>query len=138
MASFSASIDVDAPAADVFGVVSDLTTHPGWAKDDLTVEKTGDQMWRSSSLAKGRTFLADLLVTANEPDRCFEFVSSDETGTYRHRFVLDSAPGGCRVTRTVTAERLGFGQQLLYWVTLVPVRRPALRESLRRLAESFR
>ena len=138
MARFSACIDIDAPAGNVFGVVSDLTTHPRWAADDLTIEQTGEQMWRSSSRTKGRTFLADLLVTINEPDRCFEFVSSDETGTYRHRFVLDSAPGGCRVTRTVIAERLGFGQQLLYWVTLVPVRRPALRVSLSRLAESFR
>ena len=138
MASFSASVDVDATAGEVFGVVSDLTTHPTWAADDLTVEQTGEQVWRSSSRSKGRTFLADLLVTINEPDRCFEFVSSDETGTSRHRFVLDPAPGGCRVTRIVTAERLDLGQQLLLWLALVPVRRPALRESLSRLAQRFR
>ncbi len=119
----------------VFAVVSDLATHPSWAADTLSVERTGENTWRSTSKAKGRTFHADILVTAVDTDRLFEFVVSDETGTYRHRFVLDSAPVGCRVTRSVTSERLGAGQQVLYWLTLLPVRRPALRSSLARLGE---
>ena len=134
---FTASVVVSAPISDVFEVISDLATHPRWAADDLTVERTGDRTWRSVSSAKGRTFHADLIVTVIEPGRAFEFVSSDETGTYGHRFELRELPNGVEVIRTVTARRLGLGQQVWYWLTLVPVRRPALRTSLARLASLF-
>lgn len=137
MAAFSASVIISAPASDVFGVISDLATHSRWAADDLAFEQTGDRTWRSVSRAKGRTFHADLIVTVVEADRVFEFVSSDETGTYGHRFDLRELSNGTEVTRTVTARRLTPGQQLLYWLTLVPVRRPALRTSLARLASLF-
>lgn len=137
MPGFAASVVVGAPAADVFVVVSDLATHPTWATDDLTLQRTGDRTWRSISRAKGRTFHADLIVTLVEPSRVFEFVSSDETGTYGHRFALEDLADRCAVTRTVTARRLGLGQQALYWLTLFPVRRPALRTSLARLAALF-
>jgi uncharacterized protein YndB with AHSA1/START domain len=134
---FSASVTISASASDVFQVVSDLASHPSWAADDLTLERTGDRTWRSISRAKGHTFHADIIVTAIEPDEVFEFVSSDETGTYVHSFTLTGLPGGCRVTRSVTVRRVGVAQQLLFWITLVPVRRPALRTSLSRLASSF-
>lgn len=137
MAGFSASTSIAASASDVFGVVSDLASHPGWSADELTVERTGDRTWRTTSRAKGRTFFADVIVTVTEPDRTFEFVASDETGTYRHRIIVEPVAGGCRVTRTVTAERLGFGQAALFWLTLIPVRRPALRASLARLTATF-
>ena len=137
MPAFSASAVVSAPISDVFEVISDLITHPRWAADDLTLERTGDRTWRSVSRAKGRTFHADLIVTVVEPSRVFEFVSSDETGTYGHRFELRELSNGTEVTRTVTARRLTPGQQVLYWLALVPVRRPALRSSLARLASLF-
>ena len=137
MPAFSAFVVIPAAPFDVFEVISDLTTHSGWAADDLTLERTGDRTWRSVSRAKGRTFHADIIVTVTEPGRAFEFVSSDETGTYSHRFVLRELSNGTEVTRTVTARRLGPGQKVLYWLTLVPVRRPALRTSLARLAAHF-
>ncbi len=137
MPGFNASIVVPAPASDVFDVVSDLATHPRWAADDLTLQRTGERTWRSISRAKGRTFHADLIVTVIDPVRTFEFVSSDETGTYTHRFALRELSNGSEVTRAITARQLGVGQQALYWLTLVPVRRPALRASLSRLASLF-
>ena len=137
MPAFSASVVVSAPKSEVFDVISDLSTHPDWAADDLRLERTGDRTWRSISRAKGRTFHADLIVTVTEPGRVFEFVSSDETGTYGHRFEVRQLSNGTEVTRTVTARRLAPGQQVLYWLILVPVRRPALRTSLSRLASLF-
>lgn len=137
MPAFSASVVIPASIADVFEVISDLATHPRWAADDLILERTGDRTWRSVSRARGRTFHADLIVTVVEPGRVFEFVSSDETGTYGHRVELREQSNGTEVTRAVTARRLRPGQQVLYWLTLVPVRRPALRTSLSRLASLF-
>lgn len=137
MPGFAASVVIDRTAVELFGVVSDVSTHPRWAANSLNVQRTGERTWRSIAHAKGRTFHADLIVTAIEPDRMFEFVASDETGTYRHRFTLDPVEDGCRVERSVTVERLGRGQRLLYWLTLVPVRKPALRTSLERLATTF-
>ena len=137
MPGFSASAVIPASTSDVFEVVSDLATHSRWAADDLRIERTGDRTWRSVSRARGRTFHADVIVTVTEPGRVFEFVSSDETGTYGHRFELRPQSNGTEVTRTVTARRLASGQQVLYWLTLVPVRRPALRTSLARLAALF-
>ena len=137
MPGFAATVIIRATAAEVFEVISDLATHPQWASDDLTIERTGERTWRSISRAKGRTFHADLIVTVVEPDEVFEFVSSDETGTYGHGFVVRDLPEGCEVARYVTARRLGIGQQALYWLTLIPVRRPGLRTSLSRLASLF-
>ncbi len=137
MPGFAASVAIPGPATDVFEVVSDLATHPKWAADDLRLERTGERTWRSISRAKGRTFHADIIVTLIDPDRAFEFVSSDETGTYGHRFTVRDLPDGCELTRSVTARRLGPGQRALFWLTLVPVRRPALRSSLARLASLF-
>jgi len=137
MPGFSASVDIPAPAAAVFDVVSDLGTHPQWAADDLTMQQTGDRTWRSVSRAKGRTFHADLIVTVIESGEAFGFVSSDETGTYGHHFELRDLPAGCEVTRSITARRLGAGQLAFFCLTLVPVRRPALRTSLTRLAALF-
>ena len=134
---FTASVVIEAPAAEVFGVISDPATHPRWAADDLTLERTGEGTWRSVARAKGRIFHADIIVTVVEPHHAFEFVSSDETGTYGHRFAVRDHPAGCEVTRTVTARRLDISQRLLYWLTLLPVRRPALRTSLARLASTF-
>jgi uncharacterized protein YndB with AHSA1/START domain len=135
--AFSASLSIPAPTSAVFEVVSDLATHPSWAADDLTLERTGDRTWRSTALVKGRTFHADIIVTVVDPDHVFEFVSSGETGTYGHRFALSELPEGCQVTRSVTARRLGLGQQALFWLALIPVRRPALRSSLTHLAARF-
>ncbi len=137
MPGFTASAVVPAPAADVFEMISDFATHPRWAADDLTFERTGERTWRSVSRAKGRTFHADIIITVVEPDDTFEFVASDETGTYRHRIRIDQASAGCVVTRSVVAERLGVAQLVLFWVMLLPVRRPALRTSLSRLAALF-
>lgn len=134
MPRFTATEAIPAPASAVFDVISDLATHPQWAADDLVLERTGERTWRSVSRARGRTFHADLIVTVLEPDRVFEFIASDETGTYRHNLSIEHAPGGCAVTRTVTAERLGAAQTVLYWVTLFPVRRPALQTSLAKLS----
>jgi uncharacterized protein YndB with AHSA1/START domain len=134
MPGLAASLVIPKPAGDVFEVVSDLGTHPQWAADDLRLERTGERTWRSISRAKGRTFHADIIVTVVDPDRVFEFVSSDETGTYGHRFTIRDLPDGCELTRSVTTRRLGIGQQVLFWLTLAPVRRPALRSSLARLA----
>lgn len=133
----AASVVIDAPAAEVFEVISDPATHPRWAADDLTLERTGERTWRSISRAKGRTFHADIIVTVVDPHHAFEFVSSDETGTYGHRFAVRDLSTGCEVIRTVTARRLDIGQRLLYWLALVPIRRPALRTSLTRLASMF-
>ena len=134
---FAASVAISAPPSDVFGVIADLSSHPRWAADDLTMRQTGEGTWRSISRAKGRTFHADLIVTNIDPDRVFEFVSSDETGTYGHRFELRHVSGGSELIRVVTARRLRIGQRALYWLTLFPVRRPALRTSLSRLVAHF-
>ncbi len=65
----------------------------------------------------------------------FVFRVEDESGVYRHVFDFEETISGCRVTRRVEAMVLDARQWLLYWLALVPVRRPALKVSLARLAD---
>lgn len=137
MAGFSASAVIDAPVEDVFRLISDISSHPSWAADRLTVERTGEHTWRTTSISKGVRFHADLTVTSNEPCRLFEFMVVDQSGRWSHRFVLEPTTEGCRVTRHLTPELLSPGQRLLYWVMRVPVGQPALRSSLARLVTAL-
>jgi hypothetical protein len=137
MAGFSATTVIGAPVEDVFRLISDITTHPSWAADRLTVEPTGERTWRTTSISKGARLHADLPITRSDPNRPFEFVVVDQTGRWSHRFILEQAGEACRVSRHLTPEVLNPGQRMLYWVMRYPVGHPALRSSLQRLAAAL-
>ncbi len=135
IASFSATRDSTASCAGVFSLVSDLEGHRRWARDDLTVTRTDGGGFESRAVVAGRQFTARIEIESVEEPTRFVFRVTDETGVYRHTFDLLRRPTGCRVTRRVEALSLSVRQRVLFWLALLPVRRPALRVSIARLCD---
>ena len=141
MPSYTVTTSIGAPPERVWPLVADLTRHPEWAADTLTVEPDGDPgvggpgaRYRSTAEAKGRTFSAELAVTQADPPRTFAFTASDATGRYEHTFTLAPDGGGTRVTRRISGS-LTPAQALLFWLVLLPIKRPSAARSLARLKE---
>ena len=135
MPKFSAFVDVPASPAEAFAVASDLPGHHAWAADDLVITEDVPGSFRSTAVAKGRTFHASITVEKQEKPSVFRFVVRDVTGTYRHTFLMVESGVGTRVTRTIELVDSTLRQQVFFWLVLLPVRKPALDESMRRLAD---
>lgn len=135
MPKFSAFVDVPASPSEAFAVASDLPGHHAWAADDLVITEDAPGSFRSTAVAKGRTFHALIAVEKQEEPSLFRFVVRDVTGTYRHTFLMVESGDGTRVTRTIELVDSNLRQQVFFWFVLLPVRKPALDESMRRLAD---
>lgn len=137
MPAYRATTDVTAPPAAVFELVADVTRHPAWSADPLVVEDLGDGRFRTVATSRGRELRADLtMVEVQEPARVV-FDVEDPTGRWRHTFTIVPSETGTRVEREISGD-LTLAQALLYWLVLVPIKKPSNEQSLdqlRRLAE---
>jgi len=111
MARFEKEATIGAPAAKVFGYVSDIARHGEWAGDRLEVEKTSE-----GPLGVGSTFSCvghqmgthkgQITVTQYEPGSRVVFESEDDSGRWRHQFVVEGAGGETRLTKAVEPVKL--------------------------------
>jgi uncharacterized protein YndB with AHSA1/START domain len=141
MPGYAVAVHIDAPPEQVFAEIADLTRHPSWAADPLTVAPVAPGQpvevgagYRSVARSKGKTIEAELQVTAFEPPTRFAFTVSDLTGRYEHVFTLRPAAGGTRVERSVTAT-LSLAQRVLFYAVLPIIKKPNTEAALRRLKE---
>lgn len=134
MPSYAATVDIAAPPETVFPSVADLSRHPEWSADPLTVEPDGDAAFTSRARSKGKEITAKLtIVEQRAPDR-FVFDATDMTGTWRHTFTLTPTGTGTRVRREISGSLSG-GQLLLYWLVLLPIKKPNAKRALARLEQ---
>jgi len=111
MARFEKEATIGAPAAKVFGYVSDIARHGEWAGDRLEVEKTSE-----GPLGVGSTFSCvghqmgthkgQITVTQYEPGSRVVFESEDDSGRWRHQFVVEGEGGETRLTKAVEPVKL--------------------------------
>ncbi len=102
----SATVTVDAPIADVFALLADLTTHPTWSPDVLSASQITD-----APLGVGTRFRneirgvgeSEVEVTEYDVRTRVEFLGHPNMGDVRHLFWLTSqaertpqAPGRAR------------------------------------------
>lgn len=138
MPTYRVSTDVAADPAAVFDAVADLPGHASWAADPIEVMPVDDapvgpgKHYRSTATSKGKTFVADLVVTEHDPPRRFAFTATDATGCYQHRFTVSSAGAGSRVEREIHGD-LTPSQRLLFTLVYLPVKRPNARKAMARL-----
>lgn len=139
-ASLSAQTIVPAPIDAVFPYVADLTRHGEWSANPLTVAaleagppRVGGR-YRSTAAVGRLSFTADLTLTALDPPHRIAFRGRDETGAFEHVFRMTPVGDGTRVERHATFD-LTVGQWLFFLLTYFPVRRPAMRRALARLAD---
>ena len=138
MPSYRVATDITAPPEVVFALVGDLAAHGDWAADDVVVEPVDDaplamgKRYRSKAHAKGKTFTADLELMAHEPTSRVVFTATDATGRFTHTITLAPTSNGTHVERAIDG-KLSAGQALLFWLVLLPVKKPSARASLERL-----
>ncbi len=132
MPTYTARVHIDAPPEVVYARVADLATHGDWSTDPLRIEPTGEARFRSTTRAKGKDVTSDLTIVDAVPPARFVFDAEDLTGRWRHTFTLSPSANGTTLTRT-TAGTLSGAQLLLYWVVLLPIKKPNAARALRRL-----
>jgi uncharacterized protein YndB with AHSA1/START domain len=139
MPAYAVAVQIDAPPEQVFAEVADLTRHPLWAADPLTVEPVAPGQpvdvgarYRSVARSKGKTIEAELQVTAYDPTARFAFTVTDLTGRYEHVFTLQPSAAGTLVERAVTAQ-LSLAQRLLFYAVLPIIKKPNTVAGMRQL-----
>ena len=135
MAHFSETITVPTSPAAAYALIADLPNHGQFSADDLEIMENKDGTFTSTARVKGKTFRATLTDVEGTAPESFSFTANDATGTYRHTFTLSLSTGGTTVSRRVEPLQLTPAQGMLYWVALLPVRKPALRSSMGQLRD---
>lgn len=141
--TLTVTIDLPAPPERVFAEVADLTRHPAWAANPLTITANDarplsvGKTYQSAATVRGLAFRANLRVTVFEPPTRFGFAGDDATGQFTHLFTLAPHPSGTRVTRHITFQ-LTVRQWLMYWLLYYPVRLPAARQALAQLQKRLK
>ena len=97
------------PVGQAFSYVADMTRHPEWANDPLTVERVDPEpvgvgtRFRAVGHQGGRDWPSDLTVTGFAPPSRFEFTASGgplgttEDRLHRHEFLLTAKDGGTQI-----------------------------------------
>lgn len=134
MPSYRARVKIQAPPSAVYELVADPARHADWSADPIEIVPEGPDRFRSTVKAKGKTITAELAVIERAPPERFVLEATDLTGRWRHTFTLMPSPQGTTVERRISGS-LSWAQLLLYWLVLLPIKKPSARRSLRLLKE---
>ena len=118
MAQMERQISINAPTEKVYGYLADLTRHPEWAGDSLQVQQTSQ-----GPVAAGATFTstakmmgshtAQIALTELVPNSKIAFEAEDDSGRFRHYFVLQEEGAGTRLTKGVEMLKPSMMSRLL-------------------------
>jgi hypothetical protein len=117
MRRFATTIDIDAPPAAVWAVMSDIERWSQWTASISSVERTSSGPLGVGSTAHVRQpklAPADFVVTQWEPDRGFDWVTTNALVTAVGGHWIEATPGGSRVTLSVEFSGLLGG--LVAWL----------------------
>ncbi|WP_186316078.1 SRPBCC family protein [Catellatospora sichuanensis] len=87
------SVRIDAPAAQVFGYLTEVGRHPEWAGNPLTICLTSSaplrvgSTWESTGRRLG-THLDRVTVVELDPERRFAYEADGDAGRWRSTFTL--------------------------------------------------
>lgn len=118
MAKFQQSITVSAPPEKAYEFLADISRHAEWSGHGLQVQKTSD-----GPVAVGATYSTigkqmgthkgEVTVTQLNPYSQITYESLDDTGHFRHGFLLAARDGGTEITKTVEPLKKGLLLTLL-------------------------
>jgi len=113
MAGIERQTTVNAPAAKVFEYVADIGRHGEWAAHRLEIEKTSE-----GPVGPGSTFACvghemgthrgQVKVAEFNPNSKVVYEAEDDTGHFRHYFLLEDESGATRVTKGVEPLRMSL------------------------------
>jgi hypothetical protein len=91
-----------------YAYVSNITTHPEWSPDSMTVEpqQTGPvavgAKYKTIGHLVGKPNPAVVEITALSPNRSVTFTATDGNSKTQHEFTFTKDPDGTRIDRNVT------------------------------------
>ena len=124
----TATVTIDAPIADVFALLADMTTHPTWSPDVLSGSQLGD-----GPVGLGTRFQLELkgpgeseqeITEYDEPTRV-QFSGRTRMGDTRHRFFLTPEGERTRVDQVLEMRPQGL------WRLLAPVMAMMMKKGVR-------
>ena len=125
---------VNASPAEVFKSLSDLSRHPEWCADGVTVEAVsgGDPAvgseYRSQVRFMGKNITGNLRVTDYEPGAKFGFSCSDSNGEFQHIFTLSAQAASTQMEERVTGRVPLIGWLMFTLFADRMIGRPATRK----------
>jgi uncharacterized protein YndB with AHSA1/START domain len=102
------SVDIAAPADVVYPLVADLTQHPRWVYNKLTMEHVSGSGIGAKYRSEVREVIpgskkpipGDISVVEDSPPRRFVFEAEDAAGRYRWTYAFAEADGKTHVDQT--------------------------------------
>jgi len=134
MPRYRASVTIDAPQQRVYDHVADVNRHGEWSADPLQIADVDADHFTSIASSKGKTITAVIEVTERRPPGRFAFRATDLTGSWEHRFTLTPDGAGTRIEREISG-KLSGAQLVLFWLVLLPIKKPNARRALERLKQ---
>jgi carbon monoxide dehydrogenase subunit G len=137
VASFSHTVEVPRPPAEVFPWLLEEDKVPQWTTHLQTYEQIGD-LGRGARIRQvldvsGRIIDVELEITAYDPPSGAQTAFSTNGVEVVNSYALEAAGAGTRLTQTVEANPNGFAARLL-----VPVVQPRLEQKLTEDLERLR
>lgn len=140
------SVDIAAPAAAVYPLVADLTQHPRWVFNKLTVEHiSGSGVGakyrsevREAIPGSKKPISADITVVEDSPTGRFIFEAEDAAGRFRWTYTFAEADGRTHVEQTCLRLKAPFYIPLIQPMLWAAVGRKQVQgglEKLKALAE---
>jgi uncharacterized membrane protein len=135
---FSAAIEIDRPAAEVWGVLADYARDAEWRTGVVAMVPSPAGLVREGTITTedlrlgGRRYHSDGVVTAVEPGVGFTWRTTAGADASGSRRVEALGPARCRVRLELTVRPSGFERLLR------PVLAPMLRANLRADAAHLR
>jgi len=110
------TVDISAPAASVYGLVADLTQHPRWVYNNLTMEHLSGSGVGAKYRSEVRDVIpgskkpipGDITVVEDTPTSRLVFEAEDSAGRYRWTYTFEEAGGTTHVEQTCVRLRGPF------------------------------
>ena len=108
------TVHVDAAPEATYAYLVDITKHPEWGMDDMTVDsetqgpaKVGSR-YQAEGTLQGKRNKSTVVVTDLDPPSRIEFEAEDARGISGHVFTLTPQDGGTQVTRQIYGVKQPF------------------------------
>lgn len=119
MAMLTVSRDVDAPAATVWAIITDLAGAPERLSSVIAVDvlegpefRVGTR-WRETRTMFGRTATEEMTVSAVEPGRSYTTEADSHNAHYTSAMSVTPTGAGCRLTMTFEGQPHGFAARVM-------------------------
>lgn len=140
------TVRIEAPAADVWALISDVTNTSRYSEETFDAEWLGGATGpavgarfrgRVKRNGRGPAYWTECRIDTCEPNRDFQFtVVAGDRAINTWRYQLEEVDGGTAVTESFQLAPSPFTK--LYWAVAAPLRRPTNLRNMRSTLENIK